>query len=735
MFSTHRQLHYIITSHFKLFIIFIYSTIFIHYFNAQYIQPGLCDGRCHCPKGESVVHCDRQDHLLGVPTNIPIGVTKLFIQQSDFPTPNYLNEANMTGLEKLEYLRIIYCNLQVIEPRTFIKMTELKHLDLSYNSLIRLESYTFYGLQLNNLYLREQHSLPEQGIFISEDSFHGLSANQINLRGNRIQTVHYEIFGKVPGLDRLILSDNRITYIDDGFERYFDSPSRLLDLTGNPLECNCRLSWIAQRSIDWRDSLPGLNMTCIHLTRTEGSVQSKHIYELVKLTADQLCPTSRIQQIFINVLEDANRALISCTAVTVPKRSNNLVYNMNTIPSSGILSHTPPGVAWRYIEGGQLREVRRLTPSGKTDLTTQNSDYSYQSNSSIEQPSATVQLNISLDTKPRKYTCATWDDKKETEEVIVTLKGPDRLKILKSNISLSTERESNGNRNNYHIKQTEDIIRSEILFEQPHYLYQKQFTLLEMAVAVICTFLTTLIFLLIGAKCLRLCRRHTLFRLSSSCSSSICVNDSKGVVYHSAKVLKSEGNASEQNNITPTKLNGIISTDGMNTNGYNFMQTHTNPYSQMILSTLGNHNNSNNFSTQINQHPNLSNHYLTVTCMGNGLPLPPPPLPPQQASSSVSGTDDLQQSLALLTSTPLIQQNKLRSLLTNDSSTAAAAALSPFLANTQPHIASWLVAPGSPYSVTGSHVYDVPRTLEINQGTLPISTGLVNRSSLLSESE
>ncbi|TNN09570.1 Immunoglobulin superfamily member 10 [Schistosoma japonicum] len=734
MFSTHKQLHNI-TSHFKLFIIFIYSTIFIHYFNAQYIQPGLCDGRCHCPKGESVVHCDRQDHLLGVPTNIPLGVTKLFIQQSDFPTPNYLNEANMTGLEKLEYLRIIYCNLQVIEPRTFIKMTELKHLDLSYNSLIRLESYTFYGLQLNNLYLREQHSLPEQGIFISEDSFHGLSANQINLRGNRIQTVHYEIFGKVPGLDRLILSDNRITSIDDGFERYFDSPSRLLDLTGNPLECNCRLSWIAQRSIDWRDSLPGLNMTCIHLTRTDGSVQSKQIYELIKLTADQLCPTSRIQQIFINVLEDANRALISCTAITVPKRSNNLVHNMNTIPSSGILSHTPPGVAWRYIEGGQLREVRRITPSGKTHLTTQNSDYFYQSNSSVERPSATVQLNISLDTKPRKYTCATWDDKKETEEVIVTLKGPDILNIPKSNISWSTERESSSNRNNYHIKPSEDIIRSEILFEQPHYLYQKQFTLLEMAVAVICTFLTTLIFLLIGAKCLRLCRRHTLFRLSSSCSSSICVNDSKGVVYHSAKVLKSEGNTSEQNNITPTKLNGIISSDGMTTNGYNFMQTHTNPYPQMILSTLGSNNNTHNFSPQINQHPNLSNHYLTVTCMGNGLPLPPPPMPPQQASSSVSGTDDLQQSLALLTSTPLIQQNKLRSLLTNDSSTAAAAALSPFLANTQPHIASWLVAPGSPYSVTGSHVYDVPRTLEINQGTLPMSTGLGNRSSLLSESE
>nr|CAH8851168.1 unnamed protein product [Trichobilharzia regenti] len=727
--------------HFKLTTIFTYLILSLNYFNAQYIQPGLCDSRCHCPKGEGVVHCDRQDHLHGVPTNIPNGVTKLFIQQSDFPIPNFINEANMTGLEKLEYLRIIYCNLQVIEPRTFIKMTELKHLDLSHNSIIRLESYTFYGLQLTNLYLREQHSLPESGMLITEDSFHGLSASQINLRGNRIQSVQYEIFGKVPGLERLILSDNRIAYIDDGFERYFDTPNRLLDLTGNPLECNCRLSWIAQRSIDWRDSLPGLNMTCIHYTRSERSGKGKMVFEIAKLTADQLCPTSRIQQIFINVLEDASRALISCTAVTVPKRSNHLsMNNMDSMTSVGILSHTPPGVAWRYVEGGQLREVRRLTTESQTD-STGDRNYLFQYNSSENHPSATVQLNISLDTKPRRYTCATWDDKKETEEVIVTLKGPEiKSSPTLNNITWSAKHDSGLNQNyltKMTGKQPDESIRNEILFEQPHYLYQKQFTLLEMAVAVICTFLTTLIFLLIGAKCLRMCRRHTLFRLTSSCSS-IGVNDSKGV-YHSAKVLKSETNISESN-ITPTKLNDMTVQSGINENGFSFMRTHPNPYPQMVLSTLGSHNTFS--SPQMAQHANLTNQYLSVTGVNGCLPLPlppPPPPPPAPASSSGSGTEDLQQSLALLTSTPLIQQNKLRNLLANDNSAAAAAAaaaaLSPFLTNTQPHIANWLVAPGSPYSVTGSHVYDVPRTLDINQSTLRSSSGLVNRSSLLSELE
>lgn len=767
MFSIRGQLY--ITNYFNISIILIYYIIIIfiiHYLNAQYIQPGLCENQCHCPKGENVVHCDRQDHLQGVPTNLPNGITKLFIQQSDFPIPNSLNQANMTGLEKLEYLRIIYCNLQVIEPRTFIKMIELKHLDLSHNSLIRIESYTFYGLQLNNLYLREQHSLPDNGMFITEDSFHGLSANQINLRGNRIKSIHYDIFNKVPSLDRLILSDNRITYIDDGFEKYFNKPNKLLDLTGNPLECNCRLSWIVQRSIDWKDSLPGLNMTCIHLTRKENSIQIKNIYELVKLTPEQLCPTSRIQQIYINVLEDTNRALISCTAVTIPKYTQNLIHNnINMITSNRILSHTPPGVAWRYIEGGQLREVRYLTSNSNNN--NQNNEYLYQMNSTIDNPSATVQLNITLDKKPRKYTCTTWDDKKETEEVIVTLKGPELINLPKFNNTLSIDHElinthtntntnnNNNNHRNYYIKQSDDLLRNEILYDQSYYLYQKQFTLLEMSIAVICTFLTTLIFLLISAKCLRLCKQYKLFQFTSSCST-IGINDTKSI-YHPVKLINNETNMIEQNNNnnnTPIKLNGIHSSNIINENGYNFIRTHTNPYSQMILSTLHGHNiittttntnitnttittttnNNSNFSPQINQYPNLTNQYLTVTCTGNGLPpLPSPPsLPIHLASSSGSGTDDLQQSLALLTSTPLIQQNKLRNLLNNETNTVA---LSPFLTNTQPHITNWLVAPGSPYSITGSHVYDVPRTLEINQGTLPMSTGLVNRSSLLSESE
>ncbi|CAH8504890.1 unnamed protein product [Schistosoma turkestanicum] len=794
-------------------------------FNAQYIQPGLCDTRCHCPKDENVVHCDRQDHLQGVPTNIPNGVTKLFIQHSNFPTPNYLNEANMTGLEQLEYLRIIYCNLQIIESRTFIKMVALKHLDLSYNSLIRLESYTFYGLQLHNLYLREQHSLPEQGMFISDDAFHGLSAMQINLRGNRIQSISYELFSKVPSLDRLILSDNRIIHIDNGFERYFNHPNRLLDLTGNPLECNCQLAWIAQRSMDWKDSLPGLNMTCIYWSRAENSMKkTMYIYELVKLTADQLCPTSRIQQIFINILDDASRALISCTAVTVPKRSSNYIHHKNMITASaGILSHTPPGVAWRYIEDGQLREVKRLiTTNDKSDLNNHspiNDDLYHQTDSTttIEHLTSTVQLNVSLGIKPHKYTCTTWDDKKETEEVVVTLKGPNLFhspKLTNNNNTLTIEHEpvqSSMNDRNYqhHTKQQQPqpddlLIRNEILYEQTNYLYQKQFTLLEMAIAVICTFLTTLIFLLIGAKCLNLCRQHTLFGLSSSCNSLDLNhnNNSSGhhnhskIEYNSGKLIQTKSNFIEQdenrnnnNNNTSLKVNGILSSGVINENEYNLMRTHSNPYSQMFLSTLHNHTNhttynnnnsstiagntntgNNNFSSQLNQYPNLVNPYLTVTCTGNYLPGPPRLPSPQllsaaaaaattassslsstnqPASSSISGTDDLQQSLALLTSTPLIQQNKLRNLLNstttnnttdnnnNHMNNSSVGMLSPFLSNNQPHLANWLVAPGSPYSMTGSHVYDVPRTLEINQATLPtMSTGcLVNRSSLFSESE
>ncbi|CAL8084279.1 unnamed protein product [Calicophoron daubneyi] len=665
----------------------------------QFIQQSLCDMLCHCPAGEGVVDCNQDDKLQGVPTNIPRGVTKLYIQDGNFPSPSYLTRANLTGLEQLEHLSIIYCNLQAIEPRTFLGMNKLRHLDLSRNALIRLDTYTFLGLQLINLYLQEQRSLPGSGLQIDKDAFHGLTANQINLRGNQISSISYELFSGVNSLDRLILSDNRITTIDEGFAKHFDYNNRLLDLTGNPLECSCKLAWIALRSTDWSNSLPGLNMTCIYYGNPSNSllVRRRHVVlEIRRLAKDQLCPTSRIQNIEVNVFDQGNRVILECTAVTIPRRPTSVHVGPDSLLVPSLLSRTPPEVAWGYSEGGQIREVRK-EPSKNHVFSEIDSDYMFFENSSIAGLSSTVRLNVSLLPEARKYTCTTWDDIREAEKVVVTVRGPPKKTEPKPKSLAGTGevKEEQGEGQKKGSKQ--EIQQPDVVYTPPHYLLQPQFSLVQMALAVGGTFLSTLILLFIGARCLRMCQQHPIFKISPSLNSVNGTN-AKGA-YLGGKIVRANTSGMD----THPKPNGLISipTD----NGQVLMQqTPSQPYTQMMLSGT--------MSPRMAQIATLNGQYLA-----------PALIPPTQPSSS-TGSEELQSSLALLTSTPLLPQNTLRPIITSDG------ALSPCLTTMRANpgqVAYWPTASGSHYSVAGSHEYDVPRVLDLPPYAFA-SPGSVSRS-------
>ncbi|TPP67245.1 Immunoglobulin superfamily member 10 [Fasciola gigantica] len=729
---------------------------------AQFIQPNLCDGRCHCPTGEPVVHCNQQDRLQGVPTNIPPGVIKLYIHEGEFPAPSYLRRANLTGLEHLEDLRIIYCNLQAIEPRAFLGMNKLKQLDLSHNALVQLDTYTFLGLQLTSLYLQEQHSLPEHGLQIADDAFHGLSANQVNLRGNQIEAISFRVFSKINDLDRLILSENRIRYLDDGFAKHFDRNTRLLDLTSNPLECSCKLAWIAQRSADWSSILAGLNMTCVYrhksLDRRSFSGSSDDIVlEIRQLTSDQLCPTSRIQHIEVNVLDSASRVILDCTAVAIPRKSNSAFVGAGSLPVPSLLSRNPPGVAWRYVEGGHLREVRRL-PTGESGTATEmqyagaNID-----NATLAFASSTVRLNVSLGPESRKYTCTTWDDIREAEEVVVTVKGPPPSRAISAPASnRETEKDLLTDKTVADKGSLLSLTSSgsgkptvrreeEVGFVEPHYLLQPQFSLVQMALAVGGTFLCTLILLFLGARCIRLCQRHPLFRLSPSVSS---INGPETKV----ALLAGKNGRCEVNNADPksptSRTNGLL--------------TISPDTAQPLLSHLQQQQHHHHHHhqqqqqqqqqqqrEQKQQHANQGTNYTPVLISGleNHTPMSPqlaqlshltapymgPSIMSQNQPSSSSGTDEFQSSLAMLTSTPLLHPNTLRPIMVSE------AALSPCMTNLrapgQAQVAYWPAAPGSPYSLAGSHEYDVPRVLDLPSYGLGGPVCSTNRSGVITGSD
>lgn len=669
---------------------------------SQFVQPGLCDTRCHCPPGEAVVDCNRQDKLQGVPTNIPLGVIKLYIQDGDFPSPSYLTRANMTGLEQIEYLSIIYCHLQAIDSKTFLGMTKLKQLDLSRNALRRLDMYTFFGLQLINLYLQEQHNLTESGLFIASDAFDGLTADQINLRGNKLTSVRYSIFSRVNNLHRLILSDNRITQVDGDFSKHFNGQSYLLELTGNPLECNCRLAWIAAWSADWAKTLPGLNMTCIYYPNPSQSVDKRHQYvlELRRLTADHLCPRSRIQHIEVSISDLATKAILECTAVATPRVS----YPMKTISGSlftpDLLNRNPPEVAWQYVEGGHLREIRRLPVDGILFA-----GPSLKNNSSdLTTASSTVRLNISISDDPRQYKCTARNDLIDPEEVIVTIRGPSKNSVMNSPGKLSgglvlAKYSIGGDRTD--IKS--EIQQPELALTEPHYLLHPQFSLMQLVLAVVGTFLLTVILLLLGARCFTRFHSQNLFRLSSI-GSSIDNSDAK-VVYHAGIVTHAEGNLPDKI-CTPPKQNGSLTMPKCNSQ----MVTHHSQRSplcpQVFLSGMDGRL---SMSPQFTHLANLPNPYFQSTMLTNTQP------------SSSSETDELHSSLAHMVSSPLLQPSStFRPHLSTEG--ALSHCLQKNQTGQQNQVAYWQsVTPGSPYSVAGSHEYDVPRIMEMPPYSMVVS--------------
>ncbi|VEL38262.1 unnamed protein product [Protopolystoma xenopodis] len=260
----------------------------------QFVEPRLCNSICYCRSAEATVDCDMTDQVQGLPTNLPTGSLKLLVKQGQFTSPGRLTRANLTGLEQVEVLKIINSRLRSIQSKAFIDMVHLRSLDLSSNALTRLEPFTFAGLRLNSLHLQQQnfaqpalqeqtrqqrHSLRPsdgqeveddatgrqggQGLRLHIDTFKGLAAKVVSLGQNGISRFDYDVFQSIQDLDRLVLSFNAIRSVNDARAvAYFQEAGRLLDLTGNPLECSCRLAWLVQRIPDWVRELPTLNLTC-----------------------------------------------------------------------------------------------------------------------------------------------------------------------------------------------------------------------------------------------------------------------------------------------------------------------------------------------------------------------------------------------------------------------------------------------------------------------------------------
>lgn len=158
----------------------------------------------------------------------------------------------------LEYLNLAINIISSVERNAFDRLTQLKYLNMSHNSIETLQFFTIFSqltalevLDLNSNKLRE---IPSLQLFkmnnlrnlnvssnfiteIPEKSFSGLfSLRQLNLQNNQIASLHANAFGQLFELEYLDLSGNRLTSLDVNL---FTIPSRKLKrlfLQNNQLE-------------------------------------------------------------------------------------------------------------------------------------------------------------------------------------------------------------------------------------------------------------------------------------------------------------------------------------------------------------------------------------------------------------------------------------------------------------------------------------------------------------------
>eukprot|EP00057_Strongylocentrotus_purpuratus_P025198 XP_011679672.1 PREDICTED: toll-like receptor 3 [Strongylocentrotus purpuratus] len=117
-------------------------------------------------------------------------------------------------------------------------------LNLDYCDITNLHSLIFSGLEsLQNLSLKGnniQH--------IHDDVLSGLvQLKSINFEGNRIAYLEELMFSDNWKLTNLSLADNRLTSLNQSTLKPIFSSISSLDLSMNPIDCNCDLKWL----IDW----------------------------------------------------------------------------------------------------------------------------------------------------------------------------------------------------------------------------------------------------------------------------------------------------------------------------------------------------------------------------------------------------------------------------------------------------------------------------------------------------
>uniref|UniRef100_A0A1I8IXN9 LRRCT domain-containing protein n=1 Tax=Macrostomum lignano TaxID=282301 RepID=A0A1I8IXN9_9PLAT len=339
----------------------------------------------------------------------------------------------------------------------------LEKFDASDNNLELLPPALFGQRTLSILKLSENPRLR-----LDPRVFRGLTLERLVL--SRCQLTEFPLGALFPirGLRELTLSENEIQLVPREAQVLIANLT-ILYLDGNPIECTCANRWLRE-SVDWAKLSPSVSR--ISKLPTCKSPFSLMDIELTKVEPSKfLCPPPRISGVDLRVSSDS--ALLECSADGEASQSlavQRIAWSYRNLAISEITLPAPNGP--RFV-----KMLRRRPGSLKDQLIV----YA----SAIDGHSASINVSLRWPTNPAATTRMTParlpadDDDKNPSVALIPEPVDDK---------------------------TRPVDRHGL--NQSDYYTAKQFTLLEMIVAVIGTFLTTSLAFLLCCQFARWYRRR-----------------------------------------------------------------------------------------------------------------------------------------------------------------------------------------------------------------------------------
>ncbi|XP_031826326.1 uncharacterized protein LOC116424252 isoform X2 [Nomia melanderi] len=179
-----------------------------------------------------------------------------------------IEEGDFEGLKSLDSLGLAHNQLREVPARVFSHLTQLNSLELDGNRITHVDPDAFIGLEENLQYLRlgdnNLHSVPSDALrrlhrlrhldlrsnnitALPEDAFtgYGDSITFLNLQKNLIKVLPPLVFENLNSLETLNLQNNKLTQISEEVTENIVDTLRIIDITDNPLVCDCELRWYA----------------------------------------------------------------------------------------------------------------------------------------------------------------------------------------------------------------------------------------------------------------------------------------------------------------------------------------------------------------------------------------------------------------------------------------------------------------------------------------------------------